>query len=216
MIPLRSEMLLPARVFRLRVSAANVAGNNLRAFAQFAQRPFEIDNCESATFPICDRVVCAKTIEIDRDVNLSAAEIGSEILEATAPVFRQDCTGTLSIFHRAIVSPGMNFKPAFAFGPTIGENIVRPPAFEISAAPNCDVLHMRQLERAIDPTAAAPFWRTNIPIRMIIKRNKNNRISQPAKPKRAQVMEVAGAIENKWRKPRLELAVERFNQTGRR
>ena len=86
-----------------------------------------------------------------------------------APIVLQDCPGALSIFHRTLVSPGMNFKPALSFAAPIGKDIVRPPSFEISAAPNGDVLNIRELERAIDPAATAPLWRTDVPVRMIIK-----------------------------------------------
>lgn len=43
---------------------------------------------------------------------------------------------------------------------------------------------------------------------MIIKRNKNDRLSQLAKPKRAQVVEVARAVKNERRKFLSEFAVE--------
>ena len=86
-----------------------------------------------------------------------------------APIISQDRTAPLSIFDRAIINPRVNFEPAFALGATIGENIVRPPALEISAAPNRDVLDVRELERAIDPSTTTPFRRTNVPVRMIIK-----------------------------------------------
>src|SRR5438876_11423570 len=75
----------------------------------------------------------------------------------------------LSIFRRAIVDPGMNFETTGAFGAAIGENIVRPPAFKISAAPDRDMLHVREFERAIDPTAASPLRRRDRPVRMIVE-----------------------------------------------
>src|SRR5712691_11248448 len=107
-----------------------------------------------------------------------------------APVFLQDRAATLSIFHRAIVGPGMNLQAAFALAAAIGENVVRPPAFKIPAAPDRDVLNVRELERAIDPAATTPFWRSNIPVGMIIKRNENNRLRDATKPKRAQIMKI--------------------------
>jgi hypothetical protein len=125
-----------------------------------------------------------------------------------APITLQDRPASLSIFHRAIVGPGMNFEPAFAFTSAIRKNIVRPPALEISAAPDCNVLNVRELKRAVDPSATAPFRRTNVPVRVIIKRNENDWFIQPPKPERAEVMKVARAIKNKRRKFLIEPAVE--------
>src|SRR5256885_8489190 len=97
-----------------------------------------------------------------------------------APVVLQDRTTTLSIFHWAIVGPRMNFQPALAFAGAIRKNIVRPPALEIPATPNCDALDMRKLERPVDPSAATPFRRANVPVRVIIKRNQNGGFTQSA------------------------------------
>jgi len=109
----------------------------------------------------------------------------------------------------------MNFKPAYALAATVGKNIVRPPALEISAAPNGDVLDVRELKRTIDPAAAAPFRRTNIPVRMIIKRNENDWFIQPTKPKRTEIMEIARAIENERRNLLSEFVVESLDQRWR-
>src|SRR5207248_3966305 len=124
---------------------------------------FEIPGRKPSVLPICQRVLRPKTIEIDRNVNILVAEIGNKHFEMIAPIFLQDRTATLSIFDWAIVSPGMNFKPAHAFGAAVGKDIVRPPALEISAAPNRDVLDVHELERAIDPASTAPLWRTHVP-----------------------------------------------------
>ena len=169
MIPLGSEALFPARVFGRRKRAANVAGNDSAVFAQFPERPIEIGNFEPATFPICHRVISSQTIEIDRHVNIGATEIGNEHFKMGAPILLQDRAATLSIFDWAPVGPGVNFEPACALGPTVGKNIARPPALEVPAAPNGDVLDVPELERPIDPAATAPLWRTNVPVRMIIK-----------------------------------------------
>jgi len=86
MVPLGSEALFPARVLRWRKRAANVASNDSAVFAQFPERPFEIGNFEPATFPICHRLLRAQTIEIDRDINVLAAEIRSECFEIISPI----------------------------------------------------------------------------------------------------------------------------------
>ena len=169
MIPFGGEALFPARVIRRGKRAADVAGNDSAVFPQFCERPFEIPGLKPSILPICHRVTRPKTIEIDRNVNISVAEIGNEHFEIISPILAQDRTATLSIFDGAIISPRVNFEPAFALGATIGENIVRPPALEISAAPNRDVLDVHELERAIDPASTAPLWRTHVPVRVIIK-----------------------------------------------
>jgi hypothetical protein len=192
----------------LRKRTTNVAADDSALFAQFPERPFEIRNFKPATFPICDRIIRPKTIEIDRNINISLAEIGNEHFEMSAPIFLQDRTATLSIFNRPVISPGMDFKSAYALGAAVGKNIVRPPALEISASPNGDVLDVRELKGAIDPAAAAPFRRTHVPVRMIIKRNQNDWLTQPTKPKRTEIMEIARAIENKRRNLLSEFAVE--------
>ena len=169
MIPFGSEALLPAGVLRFRIASTNVAADDPALFAQIPKRPFKIGNGESSILPICHCVIRPKTIEINRNVNVSVAEIGNKHFEMVAPIFPQDRTATLSIFDWAIIGPGVNFKPAFALATTVGKDIVRPPALEISAAPNRDVLNVRELKRTIDPSTTAPFRGTNIPVRVIIE-----------------------------------------------
>ena len=110
----------------------------------------------------------------------------------------------------------MNFEPAGALSFAVGENIVWPPAFEISTAPDRDVLHMRKLERAIDPTAAGPFRRRDRPVGMIIERNKNERLVASSQPKGTQIMIIAGTVEREWRKLWFEFAIKFFNDPLRR
>jgi len=216
MIPVRSELLLPARIPRLGVGAANVATDDPRGLPQFSERPLNIGNFESAVLPICRCVIGAQTIQVDCNVNVLVAQIRCELFELVTPILAQDRARTLSIFDRPIVGPRMNFEPAGALRAAIRENVVRPPTFEISAAPNRDVLDMRQLERAIDPTAARPFRRRDRPVRMIIERNKNEGLVASSQPKRAQVMEVARTIECEWRKPCTQFAIKFFNDPFRR
>ena len=85
---------------------------------------------------------------------------------------------------------------------------MRPPTFEITTAPNGDVLDVRKLKRAIDPAAAAPFRRTNVPVRMIIKRNKNDWFIETAKPKRTEIMEVARATQDERLNSLSEFVIE--------
>jgi len=103
-----------------------------------------------------------------------------KLLETLAPILTEDGALSLSIFHWAIVCPRMYFKCARAFSATIAENLVRPPAFEITATPNAHTSHMWKFQCAIHPATASPSWRTHIPIRMIIERNDHNRFRNQA------------------------------------
>ena len=169
MVHFRGKSLLPARIDRFGKGSTNIARHDLRDRAQFSHRPEEICHRKPPAFPICDRFFAAKTIKIDRNINIGPTETSNEHFEMVAPIVPQDRAATLSMFHRAIVGPRMNFEPPFAFTSAVCENIVWPPALKIAAAPNRDVLDVRKLKRAIDPAAATPFRRSNVPVRMIIK-----------------------------------------------
>ena len=184
--------------------------------AQFSKRPFKIGDTELPVLPVCESVIRSETIKIDRDINIRAADFFRELLELFSPAFAQDRAGTLSIFHRTIIGPGMNFQFTVALSAAVGENVVGPPTLKTSAAPNRNVLQPPELERAIDPAAAGPCRRTNVPVRMIIERNQDEWLRDSAKPERAQVMEVARAIQEEWRDALRKLLVKLFDQPRRR
>ena len=102
----------------------------------------------------------------------------------------------------------MNFEFAGTLCAVIAKNIVRPPAFEIAAAPNAHALDVRKFQRAIDPAAAAPFWRADVPIRMIVERNDDDGLRNSPNPKRAQIMKIAGPIKQEGRNLWRELTVK--------
>jgi len=116
-----------------------------------------------------------------------------------APVVAQNGAATLSIFRGPLIRPGVNVENARSFCATVAEKLVRPPAFKISAAPNCDVLYVGKFQRAIDPTAATPFRRAHIPVRMIVEGNKCDRVRDPSEPERSQIVEITRAVEQKRR-----------------
>lgn len=132
------------------------------------------------------------------------------------PIVAQNRAATLSIFHRSLIGPGMNFQTAGAFRAAISKKLPRPPALKISTTPNADALHMWQFEHAIDPTAATPFRRAHVPVRVIVQRHDNHRLRRPPDPKRSQMMKVTGSVKQKGRETRLKFAVELVNQTRRR
>jgi len=132
------------------------------------------------------------------------------------PILAQNRSAPLSIFHRPLIGPGMNFQTAGAFRAAISKKLSWPPALKIAAAPNADAPYMRELQRTIDPAAAAPLRRANVPIGMIVERNNNERLRDTADPERAQMVKVARAVKQKGREPRLKFAVELVDQARRR
>src|SRR5437870_8600024 len=106
----------------------------------------------------------------------------------------------------------MNHQRAGAFRFAIPEKLMRPPALEISAAPNGDLPDVRQLERAIDPAAATPARRADIPIGMIIKGDERDRFVCRSKPQSGQMMKVARAVEDKLAEFRSDLAIKLFDR----
>lgn len=213
MVPIRGELLFPTRVFRYRICAANIAGHDPRAGAKNSKRPLQILDGKPPVLPIGSRVFCAQTIQIDRDVNIGGTQIGRELFEFASPGLLQNRARTFLVLDRTIIGPGMDFESAAALPAAIGENIVRPPAFEIPAPPNRDMPDVRQFERAIDPPATSPFRRRDRPVRMIIERNKDPRFGPASEPKRAQIMKIARAVENKRREPRFDIAIKLFDDS---
>jgi len=195
MIHLRGEPLFPTGVNRIRISAANIAPNDSTGSSQLSQSPNKIHHRKSAIFPVGHGLVCAKAIKINRHINVCAATIVHEALEVFAPVVVQDCTTPFTIFRRPIVRPRMHFQYSFAFGAATPKDLPRPPAFKISTAPDRDMLDLWQFHRAVQPPAATPLRRSHIPVRVIIKRDKDEWLLHPSHPKRAQMMEITRTEE---------------------
>ena len=133
------------------------------------------------------------------------------------PVVSQNSASTLSIFYRAIISPRMDLKNARPFRATISEKLVRPPAFKISTAPNCDVLYLRKFQGAIHPSAAAPFRRAHVPVRVIVEGDDGDGLGDTPNPERSQIMKITRAEEQKrGRKLCFIFAVKLGDQPWRR
>src|SRR5437763_7922805 len=109
----------------------------------------------------------------------------------------------------------MNCERARALRFPISENLMRPPALEISAAPDRDVPNLWQLQCTIDPAAAAPARRPNIPIRMIIKRYERYRLRSRSQPQTGQMMKVTRTIKDKFSELRRDLPIKLLNRPGR-
>src|SRR5438105_15355312 len=105
----------------------------------------------------------------------------------------------------------MDHKRASAFRFAISEKLMRPPTLEIPATPNRDLPDMRQLQRAIDPAAATPARRSDIPIGMIIERNERERFVHRSKPQSGQMMKVTRTVQNKFADLRPDFAIKLFD-----
>ena len=111
----------------------------------------------------------------------------------------------------------MDFKNSGAFGATIAENLVRPPTFEIAAAPNTHKPYIRKFQRAIHPSATGPFRGPHVPIGMIIKGYDDDRFGNRTQSERCQVVKVTGAVEQERRREiPPPLPIELFDQSRRR
>jgi len=105
----------------------------------------------------------------------------------------------------------VNFELSGSLGPAIAKELPWPPALEISATPNADLLELRNLEGAIHPAAASPSRRAHVPIRMVIERDEHERLRQASNPKRTQMMKVARAIDEKRREAWAEFVEKSFD-----
>src|SRR5438034_3276278 len=133
------------------------------------------------------------------------------------PILAQNGAATSSIFRRPSIRPWMNVKNACSLRATVAEQLVRPPAFKISTAPNCDVLHLGKFQCAIQPSAAAPSRRPHVPVRVIVEGDNGDRLGDTPNPKRSQIMKIAGAEEQKrGRKLCFIFPVKLGDQTRRR
>ncbi len=86
MIYFGGETLFPAGISWLGKRTADIAGDDAAGSAQFTQRPLKIGSRETAALPICHRLLCAQTVEIDRDINFGSAKVVHEQFEMFAPV----------------------------------------------------------------------------------------------------------------------------------
>lgn len=215
MVPVRGELLFPTRVLRLGIRAAYVAANNLRRLAQFSERPFHVRDLEAAIFPVRRGIFRAQAIEIDCDVDVFIAKTCCERFELPTPVFAQERAAFLSIFAWTIVRPWMHFECASALRTAVSQNVVWPPTFETPTTPDRNMLHLLDLERAIDPTTARPFRRRDRPIGMIVEGNEDEGLKDATNQQSAQIMKVAGAVERERSESRFEFAKKSFYNARR-
>ena len=175
------------------------------------QCPRDIFQGEPATLPVCDGLFPAQAIEIDCDVEIRSSQRFDKSRETFAPIPLKNRATAILVRRRTIVGPGMDLESALALRATIAEDSRRPPTLEVSTTPHTYFFHARKLERAIDPAAATPARRPHVPIRVIIKRNEDERSGYLACPQRSEMMEISGAVNKKPGKFAADLTIEGFN-----
>src|SRR4051794_34089606 len=102
----------------------------------------------------------------------------------------------------------MNVEPALALRPPIAKKLGRPPAFEIPATPDADLPEPGKFESAVDPAAASPAGRPQVPVWMVVERQKDKGIRDLPGPKRTQMMKIAGTIKYERGDSRFVFAVK--------
>ena len=182
---------------------------------QHFQSPLNVIEIKPSAFPICAGVIRRQTIQIDRNVNVRADQLVREFFKLFPPIFAQNRAAPFLCARRPIVRPRMDDKRPGAFGFAIAKDLPRPPALKISASPNCRLSDVRQFQCAIDPAAATPAWRANIPVGMVIKRNQRDWFMGPSKPQSGQMMKIARAVKNESAEMRLNFAIKLFDCPGR-
>src|SRR5258705_13774389 len=130
MVLSQGNSLFPPPMKRFEKGSTNIARHDLHDRAQFSRRPEEICYRKPPAFPICDRFFAAKTIKIDRHINIGATKIADKAFEMFAPVIPQNRASSLSILLRSIIRPRGNFQPALPLGPAISKDLPRPPPFQ--------------------------------------------------------------------------------------
>jgi hypothetical protein len=211
-VELGGETLLPARVTRRRIRAANIATDDSATRAEVPERPFKISHRKAATLPVRHRLFHAQAIKIYGDVDIFASDASQKMFKTSAPIVAQDCAFAFSILLISIVCPRMHSENSSAFRATVAENLMWPPAFKIAATPNTRTQHIWKFQGTIDPPTAGPFRWAYIPIRMVIERNEDGRFGEGAQPEGGQIMKIARSIEQKRRgQICLVVAIESFD-----
>ena len=130
---------------------------------------------EEAAFPIGDGLAGAEAIEIDGDIDALAGEGAGEAGEGGPPVVIGEGGPALAGGAADAVAPREDFEAARGEGIAVAEEAVGPVELEIAAAPDRGASDMGELEGAVDPAAAAPIGRADVPIGMIIEGDEADR-----------------------------------------
>jgi low affinity Fe/Cu permease len=216
-IHLCGETLFAPRINRRGKCPADVPAQDVRTrCAQLRQRPGEVLEREHAVLPISDRILCLQTIEIDRDIKIRSTQRLDELRKMFPPIRAKDRSTASLVRARAALSPTIDLQPSLAFRPAIAEKSPRPPTLEIPAAPHANLFYLRKFQRPIYPAAATPARRPDVPVRMIIERDKHKWRGHLTHPKRSEMMEIPRAVDKKPREFAADLMIEVFNQSRRR
>jgi len=194
--------LFPSGKRGRRPGPANVTANDSVFLRKVGDCPANIFHAESTVFPVGQRFLRAKAIQVNRHVNIGSIGRIGKALEFFPPVRVQNRTASRAVLCAPIIGPRMYFQPPGTLGSIVAENPPGPPALEVAATPDAHLFDFGQLEGAIHPAAASPFRRSDIPIGMVIKRNDGRWAIEPPEPERGEVMEIARAINDEGRETR--------------
>ena len=165
------ELLESRFVAGSRPAAAEIAADDLHFFQQRPQGPDEIVAGEAAVLPIRDGLAGDKTIQVDGDVNFVAMTALHPFEKLGLPRFWGQWIEIESVMD-AFAFPGINEEPVGFGRAPISEKPPGEAALKVAATPDADVFDAGIFERAIDPGAARPFRRPDIPIGMIVEGEK--------------------------------------------
>lgn len=183
MVYSRGKPLFRSRVDRWRKCPANIARRdpNIRG-AQLREGPRDISCGEPSALPVRNGLVGPQAIKIDRDIHVRSTQFSGEVLEMVTPIRAQDRAAASLVGTRTIIRPRVYIEPSRTLRAPIPEKLVRPPALEIPAAPDADFSYVGKFERPVDPSAAGPTRRAQIPVRMIVEGNEHAGVNQPSSP----------------------------------
>ena len=215
MIKPAAEPLLEAGMPREGPGAADIAAHDIGAGPQFIERPRDIAGGEETRLPIGHGFARAQAIHIHGDIDALAGEGADEAGESGAPAVIGDAGPALAGGAADALAPRVDLKAAGGEGFPVAKEAVGPVEFKIAAAPDGRAGDLWKLQSPVDPAAAAPVRRANIPIGVVIEGEEGNGPGEIAEPDGAEVMEIAGAKEGEGAEAGLDGLVEGIQEGGR-
>ena len=191
MVEPAGEFLENRLIAGTRPTAAEIAADDLHLFPQRPQRPDEIVAGEAAVLPIREGLAGGETIHVDGDVDLVVVMVVQPIHKQGFPVSYPQWIEVGGITN-APLPPGINNESMGLGRAPIAEKPPRKVALETAATPDADAFDAGIFQRAIDPRAARPIRRADVPVGMIVEREEGERLVKLPLPDGAQVVEIAG------------------------
>ena len=191
MVKPSGEFLESRAVAGTRPAAAEIAADDFDFFPQDLEGPHEVVTGEASIFPIRDSFAGDKTIQVDGDVDFVAMPALDPFEELGSPRFLGERIEVERVVE-ALAFPGINEEPVRLGRVAISEKPPGKAALEVAATQDADAFDEGIFERAIDPGAARPFRRANVPVGMVVKGEDREWFAKLTLPDGAEVMEVAG------------------------